>query len=248
VRPIPGQSRWKIESAVLVWLAVLVISAVIVVVVGGIAGVEADDERQAWQLLVSASALWIPALIGVRYVSRHEGSGRLVPDFGLRFRPVDIVGLGIGVLCQLVMIEVLYLPLRAAFPSTFSEANVEKPAQELVAVTTGPWVLIVGIVLIVGAPLMEELLYRGLIFRALESRLTGWLAVVLSSLWFGLAHFSSSSCPGSWRSGWCSPSVHCAQNASACRSSRTLRSTRRPTSCNYVSRGNTGASPRDPSE
>jgi len=50
--------------------------------------------------------------------------------------------------------------------------------QNLVAVT---WVAVI-------TPLTEELVFRGVIFRIFEGVFGGWIALALSSLWFGLIH------------------------------------------------------------
>lgn len=43
----------------------------------------------------------------------------------------------------------------------------------------------------VATPFYEELLYRGVVFRILEGVFGGWIALVLSSVWFGLVHLSN---------------------------------------------------------
>lgn len=40
-------------------------------------------------------------------------------------------------------------------------------------------------------PFFEELLFRGVVFRILEGVFGGWIALVLSSVWFGLVHLSN---------------------------------------------------------
>ena len=51
------------------------------------------------------------------------------------------------------------------------------------------WVLI-GLAAIIGAPISEELLYRGVIFQSLSSKVTPWWGAVISAGLFGLAHLS----------------------------------------------------------
>jgi len=73
----------------------------------------------------------------------------------------------------------LYWPLSALFDDTFGKDQVEKPARDLVDRLQGGWLVLIVLIVVVGAPLVEELLYRGLIFRSLEARLAAPLAVVL---------------------------------------------------------------------
>ena len=51
-------------------------------------------------------------LLGVPwFAARFKGNG-LVRDFGLRFEPADILlGLGVGVVGQFVLVPLVYLPL-----------------------------------------------------------------------------------------------------------------------------------------
>ena len=166
-------------------------SFVIVVVVLAITGEKSAAAAVAppWLTIVSASALWIPALMCLSFISNRDGTGRFRDDFAFHFRLVDLLGIPIGVLCQLVLIEVLYLPLQKWFPSSFSKTHVEKAAKDLLDQAKGGWLVAIVIVVCIGAPLVEELFYRGLIFRALEGRLAAPLAIVISALWFGAAHF-----------------------------------------------------------
>jgi len=57
----------------------------------------------------------------------------------------------------------------------------------LVGGASGAGLLLVGIVVIVGAPVIEEIYFRGLLYEKLGRR-SGWLAVVVSALLFTLAH------------------------------------------------------------
>jgi hypothetical protein len=41
-------------------------------------------------------------------------------------------------------------------------------------------------------PLTEELVFRGVVFRILEGVFGSWVALVLSSLWFGYVHSGNS--------------------------------------------------------
>ena len=51
------------------------------------------------------------------------------------------------------------------------------------------WVLI-GLAAIIGAPISEEFLYRGVIFQSLSSKVTPWWGAVISAGLFGLAHLT----------------------------------------------------------
>jgi hypothetical protein len=49
---------------------------------------------------------------------------------------------------------------------------------------------------VIGAPVIEELFFRGLLMRSIQARLNDGLALVLSSLFFALVHFQVLQIPG----------------------------------------------------
>jgi uncharacterized protein len=198
VRPVPGQARLSIGTAAITWLVCFVVSNVIasaIISIAGHANTTADD-RPIWVTVVLVVALWVPVLIGLRFVSRRFGVGKFADDFGLSFRTSDLVGVPVGVLSQLVLLELIYLPLRNLFPDTFGRDQVEEPARNLFDRSTDGWLIAIVVIVVIGAPLIEELLYRGLIFRAIEGRIATYLAVIGSAFWFAVAHGQPVQFPG----------------------------------------------------
>ena len=55
----------------------------------------------------------------------------------------------------------------------------------------GPAVLIAPLAVSVGAAVIEELLFRGVIFRIIEASLGTWIALVISAALFGLVHLGN---------------------------------------------------------
>ena len=70
----------------------------------------------------------------------------------------------------------------------FEDLDVSEPARELVDKATGFGVFLLFLVVVVGAPLVEELFFRGLTLKAFEKKMSSRLALVLSSLFFAIAH------------------------------------------------------------
>lgn len=58
------------------------------------------------------------------------------------------------------------------------------------------WIIGIIVLVVVGAPLAEELLFRGLVLRVLEQSFGGVSAVVVSSLLFALPHWQATA---SWQ-------------------------------------------------
>jgi membrane protease YdiL (CAAX protease family) len=71
------------------------------------------------------------------------------------------------------------------------EPEVSGPVQDLLDKSQG--LAFAGLILsvAVGAPLVEELFFRGLLLRSLQRRVPDWAAVVVSAVAFGIAHGSA---------------------------------------------------------
>lgn len=191
MRPVAGQARFTVGTAALTWFVTLVVAFAITITVATMTGYvdTPAEDLPAWMTAVSVTALWIPVLIALRAISARLGTGDFRTDYGLRFQWVDLVGVPLGVLTQLVLLELVYWPLRSLFPNQFDKDSVEKVARNLFDRLDGGWLVLLVLIVVVGAPVIEELLYRGLIFRTLDGQIAAPLAIVGSALWFAAAHF-----------------------------------------------------------
>ena len=191
VRPV----RWGMGDAALGWLAAQTCGAITLGLVAVLSGVdEADDLSLGW-LALGQLGLWLGFIGATWAAAQFKGNG-LVRDFGVRGRPWDsIVGLGVGVATQLLVLPLLYLPIYVLFDK--NSEDVEQVARDLTDRATDP-VGVVLLVLIVGicAPIAEELFYRGLVFRSIENRYGTWPGIVGSGLVFGASHFQLLQLPG----------------------------------------------------
>jgi len=165
-------------------------------VVGLFRPADSSVTAPVWVTALGAMALWSPILVGIREVSRRYGTGSVRSDMRLSFRPIDLVGVPIGVLTQLVLLRLVYWPLEALWPGTFSSPQLEKSARNLYDSADGLWLLVLILMVVVGAPLVEELLYRGLLQGAFVRRIDDVLAVVLVAAWFAIIHFRPVEYPG----------------------------------------------------
>ena len=142
-----------------------------------------------WQVALQIP-LWLGLIGAPVYAARRKGTS-LAVDFGLRMERSDVpVGLILGVLLQLVIVPLVYLPFRLLGGDS---SDVSEPAREFISGAVGPLgVVLLLLVVGLGAPFAEELFYRGLTQRALVNKLAkpSW-AVVITALFFGLAHLQS---------------------------------------------------------
>jgi len=195
----PATSHVPIDASVAVfvfvgaWLVAQVVSTVVLAVLGSGGSV---SDTPIGVLAVALSAGWTAMLAGMWVASNRAGSGHPVDDYGISFAPIDALGLGIGVLCQLVLVRVVYVPLEMLWSDTFTDDRLQENAKELIDRAGGASTLLLFLVVVVGAPFVEELFYRGLLQRPLAARFNDGLVVVGVALVFTLIHFRPIEYPG----------------------------------------------------
>jgi uncharacterized protein len=141
-------------------------------------------------VVCSTVGLWFGLGGAALYASRVQGSASLVRDFGLRFRPWDpLLGGPIGVAAQYALGLLAVAAYQASGVSQKTIDNLGQPARQVTGLAHGWGDVILVLVVVVGAPVVEELFFRGLLLRALRDRFGPAPAVVVSGVLFGLAHF-----------------------------------------------------------
>jgi hypothetical protein len=171
------------------WLAGTVASIVALAVLAAV-GVIDSDQRAAdlplWAVTLVQLPLW-GGMIGATWLaSRAGGTGRLSDDVGLRFRWVDLpLGLVAGVATYVVAVTLLAVAYQVLGVDT---ENVGDPARSLAERAEGFGLVFYIVITLVGAPLAEEIFYRGLVLGGLLRRMGPPLALVLSSVVFGAMH------------------------------------------------------------
>jgi membrane protease YdiL (CAAX protease family) len=185
--------RVDLPVAVVTWVAAFVVGqAVSALIVGG----EDPDLIAIPTLFAGVAATWIAYLAGMWVASQRAGSGNFVEDYRLLFAPIDLVGVPIGVLCQLVLVPLLYLPLSELWPDTFSDERLSENAEKLVDRADGASMVLLVVMVCLIAPVVEELVYRGLLQGSLAARFDQFLALVAAAAWFTLIHFRPVEYPG----------------------------------------------------
>jgi hypothetical protein len=178
----PAEQPWGIRHVIFGWLLGQVSVILVFIAIEALdSSVDLDDPSMDITAILQA-ALWVGTL-GIP-VWLHFIKGISWKDFGWGFQKNDIFsGLLIGFGTQIAG-GLLYLPLILIF----DDIDVSEPARELVDKATGFGVLLLFLVVVVGAPLVEELFFRGLTLKAFEKKMSSRLAVLLSSLFFAIAH------------------------------------------------------------
>jgi membrane protease YdiL (CAAX protease family) len=196
--PATNATRFSLGVVMLAWLAAYVAALPLQSLVLGLSGYsgESSDLWPTSVTALSALTLWFAFIVATVIVSRRFGSGRFSDDLRLSFRPIDMIGLPLGVVSQLALVPVLYWPLRRLWPETFATDRLSERAQELWDRAEGRWVVVLVLIVAVGAPLVEEIVYRGMIQQALQSRLNEIVAVVAAAAFFAFVHLQAIEFPG----------------------------------------------------
>jgi hypothetical protein len=177
--------RWGLGDAAVGLLVGWVATAVVVAIWAGASG-EKNANPTLGALAAGEAALWLGLLGAPIWASRTKGAGSLAKDFGFAFRWTDApLGLIAGLLCQYVLVWLVYLPLR----QFVSQHDLEAPVRQVTDNAHGVSYFILTVVVVVGAPIVEELFFRGLVLRSLQRRFGDAWAVVGSAVVFGVAHF-----------------------------------------------------------
>lgn len=149
-------------------------------------------------LIAGLVALWVGLLGGPLWASFRKGERSLAKDFGFRFKRSDLIwGPVLGV-SLLGLQEILNLVCGLL------GIKVVDNSSEITDVHGVGWLIALCILASVGAPVLEELFFRGLLLKALMRRFAKadrtvrgrrWGAatsIVISSLVFGALHVTGS--------------------------------------------------------
>jgi membrane protease YdiL (CAAX protease family) len=194
-------ARIDVPVALAAWLCGWLVANVLAVVVLSAAGYDSTDDAAIWALFLGQVLGWAAFIGAMVLASQRDGSGAFVDDYSVRVRPVDVLGAAAGVLTQLVVLPLIYLPLEKLWPDTFSSDKLSENAKDLVDRAHGGSLLLLVLMVCVGAPIVEELVYRGLLQGTFANRISQVPALLVASAWFALIHFRPVEYPGLFAAG-----------------------------------------------
>ena len=196
IRAAGDRADVSIRDAAVTWFAAYLAGALVSSAIFAASGAETASELGPGWLTAASLAQWIPMVAAVWYVGKRFGVGRLADDFGLSVRAADLLGVPLGVVTQLVLVRLVYLPLESIWPDTFTLDKIEQRARSTYDSAHGSGLVLLLLVVVVGAPLVEELTYRGLLQGAFTRRLSDWVGVIVVAVWFAVIHFQAIEIPG----------------------------------------------------
>lgn len=134
------------------------------------------------RLVMSQAVLWGGLVGACVVVSRRYGTGDVRTDLGATLQPSDVVrGLVVSWIARVVA-GILVLPF------VLTHQRLGSNTRLFSRFDTGLGVFVVATIAVVGAPIVEELFFRGLLQRSLESSLGVGGAIAAQGALFGLAH------------------------------------------------------------
>lgn len=194
--------------------------------VGSAVGQAASQYGQSLPLAIGVPPpLWLTALMQLPlwlalggapiWFAVKKGKG-IVADLGLRMKAIDIpVGLAIGVASQLVLVPLVYLVLRPLL----GVKDVSAAARALTDRATDPLsIVLVFLIVGIGAPIAEEIYFRGMAQRIFGRRLRPAWAILGAAAFFAATHLQPLQFPAllafgvilgvlAWRTGRLGPAL-----------------------------------------
>lgn len=178
--------RWGLGAYLVVEAVFLLASVAVAAVLG---------ERLSSSAGALATALVAPTLLAAGtaiLITVWRGNGPRI-DLGLQFSWRDVgLGLAFGFGGLVITIPASLLYVAIAGDETTSAVG-----EEFGGIRSGPWMAaLVFVIVVFVAPLCEEIVYRGLLWGAVE-RLGAhrWWALVITTVVFALAHFEFTRTP-----------------------------------------------------
>jgi len=176
----PTAATWNAAEAIPVFVLTLFLS---VLLSAPLLALGSCSARFIGATLAGEVAFGITVVGWIRFV--NHGS---LAALGLPRRPLGdmAAGLGAGLAAILVAAAVIAVVRSLA---TNILGHTPKDPQQVVECVRGTSLVYLGPVVILVAPICEEIFFRGFLFKGLRRRFSVWAAALISGLFFGLVHF-----------------------------------------------------------
>ena len=180
------------------WFGMFVVANIAMTIALALTGDSGLEQSQIpiWVTAVSVSAMWAVYLATVpRFLPFDERP--LQTLFGSWFTARNIaIGLPLGVACQYILMNVVNWPLTKLFPDAFSFDEISQRATDLSNTAPGGWKVLLVLVVVVGAPIVEEIVYRGAVQTHVQRTANTTAAIIGTAVLFAAIHMSPVEFPG----------------------------------------------------
>lgn len=149
-----------------------------------------------WLIGLSATAMWsvYVALTG-RYL--RVPASKLYSTLRAQIQLRDVLaGIPLGMGSQLILVNAVTWPLTKLFPDAFSFDEVSQRASDLADNARGIWIAVLILVVVVGAPVVEEMVYRGVVQPGLVRAWGARRGILFTAVLFAAIHFQPIEFPG----------------------------------------------------
>lgn len=174
-------ANWRVMDFMIVFLAGILGS---LVVAGAVAAAGADALSPlpfsmifAGQAAASFAAVWV--------LSQRRGSGSLSADVGLIVRGSDWWGVPAGMGLQIAIALITAPLIFWLFPDGPPEQGISEVAGQSESIIDQ---LAVFVSVAVAAPLIEEIMFRGILLSILARAMSKWPAILISAAVFAAVH------------------------------------------------------------
>lgn len=162
------------------------------VLYGGIGqvGIDVDETSALFQMVFSSSVYLIGAavLLVEPYAIRRMTIQQIQKLVGLARRPI-LKDVGLGLLAwgaYMILTTAAVTAVKAYIPMINLDQEQNIGFQTL---ANGMDIFYAFLVIVVAAPIVEELVFRGYLYGSLRPRLPRWIAAVIVSVLFGMVHW-----------------------------------------------------------
>lgn len=192
-RSVPS-SPWSLRDPILIYLAALVASLIGLIAahfagfVDLVAIADAEDTTDQLPRVILVAAIFQYGAMygGLKWLSARKGTGDFQEDFHLHVSSSDwqyfLYGVGLLFVSGILL------------TGLFSWLGVEAPTQEVVEAAESSdnfgELAVIVLVIAVLAPILEEMLFRGVLLDVLKTRLALNPAIWVTGVVFGLVHLT----------------------------------------------------------
>lgn len=178
----PARIAWGLPDALLCWLAGYLGAILASFPLYASHGDTDIDTKLVFGIILPAQQLTV--VLAVVYVSRLKGQKSLARDFGFVVRLRDaralIVGAVLELALTLALIPILQLDPDAENQQLLTDLKDDRDIATVILFVMGA---------VIFAPVVEELLFRGVLLRGLLRRVAPATAVLASGIIFALVHY-----------------------------------------------------------
>jgi membrane protease YdiL (CAAX protease family) len=178
----PAKIAWGLPDALLCWLAGYLGAILASAPLYASQGSTDIDTKLVFGVILPAQQLTV--VLAVVYVSRLKGQKSLARDFGFVIRLREAKALVVGAVLE-VGLTLALLPILQLDPDAQNQQLLSDLKEHRDVGTVA--LFVVGAVIF--APIVEELLFRGVLLRALLRRFQPVTAILGSAIIFALVHY-----------------------------------------------------------